>query len=226
VQQGFFQSHGAAVAVVTATFLGWALLEAAASARERIQTAVPADAGLPARIRVALSALLETTTGRTTGSSSTDRGTKSIVIGAMAAAIVLGWWVARAVPGAGLPGSGWVWLGIGVTLMWLGIGLRIWAIVVLGRFLRRVVVIQEGHRVVRNGPYRLVRHPAYAGNLLAVAGLGVALDNWLTLVILVIVPFLGHLPRIRVEEAELERGLGEAYPSYEARTRRLVPGVW
>jgi protein-S-isoprenylcysteine O-methyltransferase Ste14 len=110
--------------------------------------------------------------------------------------------------------------------MWLGIGLRIWAIVVLGRFFRRVVVIQEGHRVVSDGPYRLVRHPAYAGNLLAAAGLGVALDNWLSVAILVIVPFLGHLPRIRVEEAELERGLGEAYRSYEARTRRLVPGVW
>ena len=196
------------------------------TAHERIRTALPSGAGLYVRSRIALAALLETTTARTAGSSPADRGTKRVVVGAMSVAIVLGWWLARAVPGAQLPGNGWVWLAIGVTLMWLGIGLRVWAIVVLGRFFRRVVVIQEGHRVVSDGPYGLVRHPAYAGNLLAAAGLGIALVNWLSLAVLIVVPLLGHLPRIRVEETELERGLGEAYRSYEARTYRLVPGVW
>lgn len=101
-----------------------------------------------------------------------------------------------------------------------------WAIAVLGRFFRRDVVVQEGQRVVTAGPYRLIRHPAYTGNLVVAAGLGLALVNGLSLALLVVVPFLGHLPRIRVEEAELERGLGAAYVRYEAVTRRLVPGVW
>jgi protein-S-isoprenylcysteine O-methyltransferase Ste14 len=41
-----------------------------------------------------------------------------------------------------------------------------------------------------------------------------------------VVPLAGHLPRIRVEEAELTRGLGEPYRLYAAETARLVPGVW
>jgi protein-S-isoprenylcysteine O-methyltransferase Ste14 len=225
VQQGFVQSHDAALAVVLGTMLGGALLEGAATARERIATNLPSGAGLRLRTRVALAALVETTATRT-GGSSADRGTKRVVVGAMAAAIVLGWWAARAVPGTRLPGNGWVWVAVGVALMWLGIGLRVWAVVALGRFFRRVVVIQEGHRVVSSGPYRHLRHPAYAGNLIAAAGLGIALGNWLSLAILIVLPLLGHLPRIRVEEAELERALGEEYLSYEARTSRLVPGLW
>jgi len=144
----------------------------------------------------------------------------------MIGAILLGWWVARQAPGADIPGSGWALVAAGLAVMWLGIALRAWSIAVLGRFFRRDVVIQHGHRVVENGPYRLVRHPAYTGNLLAAAGFGLVLANWLSLTILLVVPFLGHVPRIRVEEDALERSLGEDYRRYEARTSRLVPGIW
>ena len=79
---------------------------------------------------------------------------------------------------------------------------------------------------MRTGPYRLIRHPAYAGNLLMYAGLGFALVNLLSLVAPVVLLAAGHLPRIRVEQAELTRGLGEPYREYAAETSRLVPGVW
>jgi len=125
-----------------------------------------------------------------------------------------------------VPGSGWAWVLAGVAVIWLGIGLRVWAIEVLGRFFRRDVVIQEGHEVVTAGPFRVVRHPAYAGNLIACLGLGIALGNTLALVILVVVPLLGHIPRIRVEEAALLRALGEPYRRYAATTARIIPGVW
>ena len=125
-----------------------------------------------------------------------------------------------------MPGSGWATFAIGLGLIWCGVGLRVWSIATLGRFFRRIVVVQEGHRVVSGGPYRAVRHPAYLGNLLATAGLGLVLGNWVSLAILVVIPALGHLPRILVEERELEQGLGEQYTSYAAGRKRLVPGVW
>ena len=163
---------------------------------------------------------------RTSGSSPEDRGTKRLIVGSAAGALLLAVLAARRVPSLELPGSGWAWFAVGLLLVWVGLGLRIWAIVTLGRFFRRVVVVQEEHAVVCTGPYRLVRHPAYAGNLLLYAGIGLALGNLLSLAVLIVLPLAGLLPRIRVEEAELTRGLGEPYRRYAAETSRLVPGVW
>jgi protein-S-isoprenylcysteine O-methyltransferase Ste14 len=226
VQQAFVESHRAAGLLVGATVLGSIAVEWAVTARERMRTTLGPAAGKRARSRVAVWTFVETATARTADDAAADRGTKRILVGSMVAAIVLAWWLARAASTADVPGSGWTLVGAGLVVMWLGIGLRVWSIAVLGRFFRRDVVVQEGHRVVADGPYGRLRHPAYAGNLLAAAGLGLALANWLSLAILVVVPFLGHVPRIRVEEAELERSLGDDYRHYEARTSRLLPGVW
>ena len=212
--------------LLAATVLGGLLVEWAVTARERIGTTLGPGTGVGARSRVALSTLLETATTRTSGEEAADRGTKRVLVGSTVLAIVLAWWVARAFPGASMPGDGWAYVVAGTAVIWVGLGIRIWSITVLGRFFRRDVVVQEGHRIVEDGPYALIRHPAYAGNLLAAAGLGLVLANWLSLAILLVVPLLGHLPRIRVEEGELERSLGEDYRRYRSRTRRLVPGVW
>jgi protein-S-isoprenylcysteine O-methyltransferase Ste14 len=123
-------------------------------------------------------------------------------------------------------GGGWVPVALGTLIFWSGVALRFWAIVTLGRFFTFTVSIQEGHRVVRSGPYRTVRHPSYTGLLLALIGLGIALDSWLSILALVVVPLIGVLIRIRVEEVALAGALGEDYTDYAAQTRRLVPGVW
>ena len=221
----FLETHGAATALVVATVVVAALCEWLVTLRERMTTALSPGAGLGAHARLALSTAVETTTTRT-GGTRADRRTKGVLVGSMVAALLLAIVAARNVSGAVMPGSGWIWVVAGVAVMWAGIALRVWAIAVLGRFFRRDVVIQDGQRVVTAGPYRVIRHPAYTGNLVVATGLGLALCNWLSLAVLVVVPLLGHLPRIRVEEAELERGLGKEYVVYEASTRRLIPGVW
>jgi hypothetical protein len=96
----------------------------------------------------------------------------------------------------------------------------------LSRYFRRDIQVAQDQLVVRAGPYAAVRHPAYAGNLLMLAGLGVALANWASLAALVVIPVAGHLPRIRVEDALLIDRLGDPYRDYAATTARLVPGVW
>lgn len=80
--------------------------------------------------------------------------------------------------------------------------------------------------VISTGPYAYVRHPSYTGLLLIVAGAGLAVGNWLGLALCVLLPLPALVVRIRVEEAELVRVLGEPYRRYAARTKRLVPGVW
>jgi protein-S-isoprenylcysteine O-methyltransferase Ste14 len=123
-------------------------------------------------------------------------------------------------------GGGWAIYTIGFALFVTGIVLRAWAILTLGRYFTPSVQIQSGQHVVRSGPYRYVRHPSYTGMLLALLGLGIALDDWLSLLALTLLPLIGLVVRIRYEESVLEQALGDEYRDYAAQTARLVPGVW
>jgi protein-S-isoprenylcysteine O-methyltransferase Ste14 len=126
---------------------------------------------------------------------------------------------------APLPG-GWAPVIVGELIFLAGLALRFWAILTLGRFFKVTISIQQGHRVVRSGPYRVLRHPSYSGLLLILLGLGLMLGTWLGLAALIVLPLVGMLIRIRVEESVLKRALGAEYTSYAAETRRLIPGVW
>jgi protein-S-isoprenylcysteine O-methyltransferase Ste14 len=134
--------------------------------------------------------------------------------------------VARATPGLDYSTSPAAAQLAVLLFAWAGIGLRLWAIVTLGRFFRGTVHVQRDHQVVRSGPYRWVRHPAYSGILLAGLALGVTLDNAAALLVLLAggASALGY--RIHVEEKLLSQALGTAYTQYTAVTRRLIPGVW
>ena len=68
--------------------------------------------------------------------------------------------------------------------------------------------------------------PGLRGLLLIVAGLGAALGNWLSLTACVVLPLPAIVRRIHVEEAELNRVLGQAYRTYESDRARLIPRLW
>ena len=86
-----------------------------------------------------------------------------------------------------------------------------------------VLEIREDHCLVTTGPYRLVRHPMYAGFLLWAWSQGFALSNWLVLVTGVASFALMYLARVRHEEALLREAFGAEYNSYVGRTGRLFP---
>ena len=114
---------------------------------------------------------------------------------------------------------------LGIGLMIAGILLRQWSIAVLGRYFSRTVGVQDGQAVVDRGPYRLVRHPAYTGSLLTIVGLGLVLQSWGA--VLVLIAFFGVAfgYRIHVEEGVLTSKLGDEYVAYAKRTKRLIPYV-
>jgi protein-S-isoprenylcysteine O-methyltransferase Ste14 len=86
------------------------------------------------------------------------------------------------------------------------------------------VEVDLDQAVVTAGPYKWIRHPSYAGLLLTVAGIGLALGNWLSAAACLALPLPALAWRIHVEEVELGRVLGDAYRAYQARTARLIPG--
>ena len=112
---------------------------------------------------------------------------------------------------------------VGVCCVLAGTALRRYAVVTLGRDFTVDVVTQASQPVVDVGPYRYIRHPAYAGLLLSLFGLGLALGNWVGLLAMVLLPGSAFGYRIAVEEAALLSTLGEPYARYMRRTWRLIP---
>jgi protein-S-isoprenylcysteine O-methyltransferase Ste14 len=127
---------------------------------------------------------------------------------------------------APLPGPAWWPVAAGLVLLWLGMALRLWAISTLGRFFKMTIAIQEGHRVVSDGPYHWLRHPCYTGTLLIAVGVGLAEGDWISLAIMWIALTIALLTRIRAEERTLRAELGDEYAAYAQRTARLVPGLF
>jgi protein-S-isoprenylcysteine O-methyltransferase Ste14 len=218
----FFREDSTAGALVAVTLAAAVLVEWGVTLRERTAR----EEHLGKRVAVAARTLREVTLFRTGERREEDRNTKWLLVGSVAAGLVLGGLAQRALPGLAFPDTGWTPTAIGVAVMWAGIALRAWAIATLGRFFRRDIQVAEGQVVVRTGPYSAIRHPAYTGNLLMLAGFGIVLANWASLAVLVVIPVAGHLPRILVEDALLIRRLGEPYRAYAATTARLMPGVW
>jgi protein-S-isoprenylcysteine O-methyltransferase Ste14 len=116
--------------------------------------------------------------------------------------------------------------GIGLGLMFAGIGLRWWSVRTLGRYFTYTVMTSTSQPVIDAGPYRVLRHPSYAGNVLAFIGIGLTYGNWLSLIALTILPLPGLIKRIRVEEAALAAALGPAYTIYASTRKRMIPFVW
>jgi protein-S-isoprenylcysteine O-methyltransferase Ste14 len=112
----------------------------------------------------------------------------------------------------------------GAGLMVAGSALRVWSVHTLGRFYSGHIETWSGQRVVSAGPYRVLRHPGYAGNILQVVGLPLVVNAHALLALAVVVVAL-FVRRLLWEEAWLRRHL-PGYEAYCRRTWRLVPGVW
>ena len=178
------------------TLAAWALVEVGVRVRERVQ-------------------------GK--GRTARDRGTRVLIAMTLGAAIVAALAGRSVAPELRMPAPPRM---AGVVVMWLGLALRVWAIAALGGGFRTTVEVEPGQAVVSSGPYRWIRHPSYAGLLLIVAGFGAALGNWLSLAACVVLPLPAIAWRIHVEEAELNRVLGQAYRTYQSDRARLIPRLW
>ncbi len=113
---------------------------------------------------------------------------------------------------------------VGLIIIVLGFVIRNWAIVKLGQFYSHTVTIKMGHRLVTDGPYRWLRHPAYTGLLLVFAGINLALGTWLGALVGLGLVFIAAVYRIHIEENTLLEFFGNEYREYMKHTWRMVPG--
>jgi protein-S-isoprenylcysteine O-methyltransferase Ste14 len=166
-----------------------------------------------------------TSLNRRTEATRTDRGTSIVLRLCFFAGFLLAQAASRIRSVAIPPGA--VTFGIGLVVMWVGMGLRWWSFKTLGRYFTFIVMTSPDQRVIASGPYRFVRHPSYSGMLLILSGIALAVyGNWLSEAAVIVFSLTALLYRIRIEEAALSSALGDAYASYAAGRKRLVPFVW
>ena len=119
------------------------------------------------------------------------------------------------------------WLSVtGFVLIAFGYAFAAWA-VAENRFFYSVVLVEtdRGHRVCDSGPYRYVRHPGYAGNVVSLFGIVLALGSLWTL-LPVAVALVIALARTGLEDRTLQDEL-PGYRAYALRVRyRLIPGIY
>lgn len=125
----------------------------------------------------------------------------------------------------------WGWVSqpianIGAVLMLMGVVLRLWSIHVLGRNFSTVVSVDSNQTIVKTGPYKLIRHPAYTGSLLTVVFVGLALNSWIASCICLFVLPAIYSYRINVEEKALISHFHSTYEDYRRDTWRLIPYLW
>jgi len=114
---------------------------------------------------------------------------------------------------------------IGFIFISLGYAFAAWALAE-NRFFSSVVRIQtdRGHVVCESGPYRFVRHPGYAGNILALFGIVLALGSVWTLIPAALASIIAVI-RTVLEDQTLQEEL-TGYRDYARRVRyRLIPGI-
>ena len=133
----------------------------------------------------------------------------------------------RTWPGGGLLSFPYpqAWSVAGLALIVAGAFLMIGGGLWLGR--RNITPLpypREEARLVDSGPYRLVRHPMYAGGILIALGWTIWVRGPLTLAYTLVVVVLLDV-KSRREERWL-RGKFPGYAAYQARVRKLVPFLY
>jgi protein-S-isoprenylcysteine O-methyltransferase Ste14 len=116
-----------------------------------------------------------------------------------------------------------IWLRwAGVAIVIVASGLVVWTFRCLGKNLTDTVVTRREHTLVRDGPYRWVRHPFYDSGALFVVAASLIAANWFLLVTGAVVVAL-LIVRTRTEEENLVARFGDSYRAYIARTGRFFP---
>jgi protein-S-isoprenylcysteine O-methyltransferase Ste14 len=117
-------------------------------------------------------------------------------------------------------------VGLGIVLIWAGVAFRLWSVRTLGRFFRVTVTTQEDHRLIDTGPYRRLSNPSYTGAMITMAGIGLAMGNWASLIGILLFAGLGFAWRIRVEEQSLRARFGADFDAYRKARWALIPPLW
>ena len=154
-----------------------------------------------------------------------DAGSRTIIKISQPLAIIAAFNIAASMRRAAFPHGLWFYW-VGLLLLALGSLLRRHCFRMLGSSFTGTVMVRPEQAVVERGAYRYVRHPSYTAAALMFLGIGLALGNWIGLLVLLVVTSGTYWYRVVVEERALATTIGEPYRAYMRRTKRFVPFVF
>lgn len=133
-------------------------------------------------------------------------------------------WLLRLRVLKGHAGTSNEWLvAVGTGLFVLGLALAVWARIYIGRNWGMPMSRKNEPELVTTGPYHTIRHPIYAGIILAMVGTTIAISlYWL-----VAVAVLGAYFMVSAvtEEHYMAEQFPGSYPDYKRSTKMLIPFV-
>jgi len=112
-----------------------------------------------------------------------------------------------------------VTVGITIASVWLVLS----AVRTLGKQWAVAARLVEGHKLITEGVYSIVRNPIYTGMFGLMIATGLAISYWWTLPPAIIVFWIGTMLRIRNEEKLLREAFGKEFEEYAKRVPALLP---
>jgi protein-S-isoprenylcysteine O-methyltransferase Ste14 len=123
-------------------------------------------------------------------------------------------------------GSKIVEVAVAVLTMTLAIG-SVWfvsaAVRTLGKQWSITARVLEGHKLITEGPYSVVRNPIYTGMFGMLLATGLAISHWIGLLIAIVVFAIGTAIRVHSEEKLLREAFGEEFEAYARKVPAVVP---
>jgi protein-S-isoprenylcysteine O-methyltransferase Ste14 len=107
-----------------------------------------------------------------------------------------------------------------------GMFIRWVAVHTLGSSFTVQVAVKTDQKLKTDGVYRFIRHPSYTGLLMYNIGLGFLQHNWISIMILFLLPFIAVINRIVFEEKVLLNHFNSDYANYSRVTKKLIPGIF
>jgi protein-S-isoprenylcysteine O-methyltransferase Ste14 len=112
---------------------------------------------------------------------------------------------------------------VAVVLAFASVWWSLRAVQTLGKQWTYEARVIEGHELITQGPYAVVRNPIYLGMFGLMVSTGLVFTTWWGLLIAVIVFLVGNQVRIRAEEKLLRENFGSQFDDYARRVPAFFP---
>jgi len=114
----------------------------------------------------------------------------------------------------------------GLFIFYIGAIIYNLNIIIVGKYLLPAPSgLSENHKLIKKGPFGIIRHPLYVSYILILAGLSLTLlTYWILIPTLFVI--VGIYPTAKAEEELLIEKFGEQYREYKKKVGMFFPKIW